>query len=726
MTNSHTQIEHSASTRCPAGRLSSGTIPVNRIAAPIVLAICVIASTHASADGNSDINDGTNWMAYGRAYDETHYSPLTDINASNVSRLRLAWWVDIPGIVQATSVPLEANGRLYFATGYSVVHAVDAVTGRQLWTYDPQVARAAGPKLRIPWAIRGIALWNKKVYVGTHDGRLIAIDADSGKAIWAVLTTEPGDRRVITGPPLAFKGRILIGHGKAEYGPVRGYVTAYDAETGKELWRFFTVPGDPKKPFESKALEMASTTWSGEWWKNGGGGAVWNAMTYDPEFNCVYIGTGNGFPVDARIRSPAGGDNLFLASIVALNADTGTYLWHYQTNPGETWDYDTTNDIELAELDINGTRRRVLMNASKNGFFYVLDRATGKLVSAGKFAKVTWADRVDLTTGRPVETANARALAGTPSIWPTWIGAHNLQPMAFSALNQLVYMSVLDQSEQGNNTMFANHFDIQKSLSSSLMAWDPVKQRAVWRVALPGLWNGGVVATAGNLVFEGKTDGQFAAYAADTGKELWSFDAQVGINGAPITYKVANRQYVSVMAGVGGLGSMLGSTWDARTVSRRLLTFTLDGDSRLPPPPPRQNIMPIHDSGYNLSIADERNGAALYESNACDHCHGRGAVAGGAGPDLRASPAILSSAAFMSVVKDGALLEAGMPRFDELSNADLENIRQYVRAQADKLATPYLHALLGIAARVLEHVILSFVLLTSLIFSFVLYLRKNT
>jgi quinohemoprotein ethanol dehydrogenase len=485
------------------------------------------------------------------------------------------------------------------------------------------------------------------------------------------------------------------------------------------------VPGDPKKPFESKALAMASTTWSGEWWKNGGGGAVWNAMTYDRELNRVYIGTGNGFPVDARTRSPAGGDNLFLASIVALDADTGTYLWHYQTNPGETWDYDTTNDIELADLDINGTRRRVLMNASKNGFFYVLDRDTGKLVSAEKFAKVTWADRVDLTTGRPVETANARALAGTPSIWPMWIGAHNLQPMAFSPLNQLVYMSVLDQAERRSSTMFAFHFDIRQSLSSSLLAWDPVKQRAVWRVALPGLWNGGVVATAGNLVFEGKTDGQFAAYAADTGKELWSFDAQVGINGAPITYKVADRQYVSVMAGVGGLGSMLDSTWNARTVSRRLLTFALDADARLPPSPPHQDIIPIHDSSYSLAIADERNGAALYEGNTCDHCHGRGAVAGGAGPDLRASPAILSSADFMSVVKDGALLEAGMPRFDNLSNAELETIRQYLRSQADKLARPHLHVLLGIAARVLQHVILFFVLLAGLVSAIVLYLRRR-
>ena len=679
-----------------------------RAARVFALALVLVRSASAYGDILSDTATGEHWAGYGRTYSEAHYSPLADINASNVSKLALTWWFDIPGVVLATSLPLEVGGKLYFATGYSVVRAVDATTGHLLWTYDPGVPKVAGRKLRVLWGVRGIAYWNDKVYVGTHDGRLIAIDAKTGNRVWSVATIEPGGLGIITGPPLVFKGRIVIGHGGSEFGSLRGYITAYDTETGKQLWRFFTVPGDPNKGFENKAMEMAAKTWRGEWWKFGGGGAVWNAMTYDPELNRVYIGTSNGSPWNPKIRSPGGGDNLFLTSIVALDADSGNYVWHYQTNPGDAWDYDADTDLELASIVIDGTPRRVLMQASKNGFFYVIDRDAGRLISAEKFAKVTWAEKVDLKTGRPVEVANARYESGDATIWPGSAGAHGPQPMAFNSVTNLVYIPTLDlpggYSDKGIDlkawkpsrfvpSVGLNVVDVHSGAmslmpkdigSSSLLAWDPVQQRAAWRIALPGIWNGGVATTAGNLVFQGRSDGKFGAYAADNGKELWVFDAEVGIIGAPITYKLGSIQYVSVMSGFGGSGSGLGSKWEARTQSRRLLTFALGGDAQLPPLPLGQEIIPVHDSSFAPNPSAEQKGGMGFGYR-CAACHGIGAVAGGAAPDLRASPVILSATTFRAVVKNGALLERGMPRFEELSNNEVENIRQYVRSRATEL-----------------------------------------
>jgi quinohemoprotein ethanol dehydrogenase len=676
----------------------------------ISLGLCSLSSV--SADPHSETANGAEWAGYGRTSDENHYSPLAGITSKNISRLGLAWSFDIPGVVLATSVPLEVEGTLYFATGYSVVRAVDATTGHLRWTYDPEVYKVAGPKLRFHWGIRGIAFWNDRIYIGTHDGRLISLDAKTGKPHWIVGTTQSDDLRIITGPPLVFDGKVIIGHGGTELGPVRGYVTAYDADTGKQLWRFFTVPGDPKRGFENKAMETAAKTWHGEWWKYGGGGVVWNAMTYDSELKRVYIGISNGAPWNRKIRSPGGGDNLFLASIVALNPETGEYVWHYQSTPGDTWDFDASEDMELATVVIDNVRRRVLLQASKNGFFYVIDRDTGRLISAEKFAKVTWAEKIDLQTGRPIEVPNARYQSGSATVWPGSTGAHGPQPMAFNPAQNLAFIPVLDLPgyyddrdvdlktgkhgpdfvpRLGLNVHFEAHASgisaVPTNLaSSSLVAWDPVGQRAAWRVALPGIWNGGVATTAGNLVFQGRSDGQFIAYAADTGKALWSFDAQTGIVGAPITYEVAGRQFVSVMAGFGGSGSAAGSQWDARTQPRRLLTFALDSDAHLPPAPPHHDAIPVQDSGFKSNPSAEQKGAMSF-GLPCGNCHGMSAVAGGAAPDLRASPAILSADAFRGIVKEGALLPRGMPRFDNLSDAELEHIRQYLRSRAKDLAS---------------------------------------
>lgn len=649
-----------------------------------IAAPCLLVSSGCAqvSDRHPDDED---WARYGGTYEEQHFSPLSDINTSNVARLGLSWWFDIPGVVLAESVPLEVHGTLYFATGYSVVRAVEATTGRLLWVYDPGVTRVAGRKLRLLWGIRGIAYWKSKVYVGTHDGRLIAIDARSGRLLWSVATSDPRDLRIISGPPLVFDGRVMIGHGGTDFGPLRGYVTAYDARTGKQLWRFYTVPGNPHKGFENQAMAVAAKTWSGQWWKQGGGGTVWNAMTYDSQLRRVYIGTSNGSPANARLRSPGGGDNLFLASIVALDADSGAYVWHYQTNPAETWDFDATNDMELAELPIDGVRRRVLMQASKNGFFYILDRDTGKLISAEAFAKVTWAQRIDLETGRPVEAAHARDESPHIRTWPSGEGAHGWAPMAFNSMTGLVYIPTLDSSrecgDQGVDLRGHECFG-----TSSLLAWDPSKQRAAWRVELPGVRNGGVATTAGNLVFQGRCDGKFAAYRADTGEEVWSFDAQVGIAGAPITYEIAGRQYISVMVGYGGGGALLDPRWDARTQSRRLLTFSLDGTARLPPAPPHHQVVPVVDAEFRRDREAEGKGAGYFEGR-CAVCHGLDAVAGGMAPDLRESPAILSVPTFREIVQRGALLAAGMPRFGELSAAELESIRQYLRSRAHVLKT---------------------------------------
>ena len=305
---------------------------------------------------------------------------------------------------------------MYAAFGLSQIHALDAKTGKFLWEYDSKTGAIAGDKLRFVWGIRGMTTANGKAFIGAIDGRLIALDSKTGKELWSARTAEANDGRYISGAPRTFKDKVIIGHGGADVAPVRGYVTAYNQDTGKQVWRFFIVPGNPADGFESEAMEMAARTWKGEWWKFGGGGTAWNAMTFDQKYDRVYVGTGNGAPWNRKIRSKDEGDNLFLCSVVAVDADTGAYVWHYQTNPGETWDYNSAMDVELATLRIDGRLRDVLLHAPKNGFFYVIDRESGKLISAEPFAKVTWAERIDLSTGRPVEARGARFAMAAPSM----------------------------------------------------------------------------------------------------------------------------------------------------------------------------------------------------------------------------------------------------------------------------------------------------------------------
>ncbi|HEY8538616.1 MAG TPA: PQQ-dependent dehydrogenase, methanol/ethanol family [Steroidobacteraceae bacterium] len=649
-----------------------------------------------------EIGSGENWTAYGGDVSESRYSRLTQINDGNVRRLGLVWSYDIDVKPNAFSAPLAVNGVLYFGVGYSVVHALDARTGKLLWKYDPEAHAVAGERMRAAWGIRGVAYADGRIYTGTIDGRLIALDAANGAVLWSVQTLQPGDGRYISGAPWVFAGKVAIGHGGADFAPVRGYVTAYDAKTGKQLWRFHTVPGNPADGFESAAMEMAAKTWTGEWWKFGGGGTVWNAMAYDPEFNRLYIGTGNGAPWNQKIRSPGGGDNLFLCSIVALDADTGEYVWHYQINPGETWDYNAAMDLHLAELNIDGRTRKVLMTAPKNGFFYVLDRERGTLISAEKFVKnVTWAERIDVTTGRPVENPEARFPNGRAVVvFPSPVGAHSVEASAFNPRTGLVYIPAIEQGRiyvdaEGdlsrwkftpgqviNNGIGRPPPDLEVPPGgNSLLAWDPVKQRAAWSVPLTGSKNGAILTTAGNLVFQGNVEGELAAYAADTGRKLWAFDVGNGVMAQPISYAVDGVQYITVLSGWRLSGpSGAAHDWDYHAQKRRVLTFALDGKARLPDTS-RISLPFVDPKDF---VVDERKaqlGAEIYAQR-CTICHGPALQSGGAAPDLRKASMPLAYESLKAVLHDGVLVRNGMPRYAELSAHEIEGLLHYIRQQA--------------------------------------------
>jgi quinohemoprotein ethanol dehydrogenase len=652
-----------------------------------------------------DSSDGGDWPGYGRTFGEQHYSPLAQINQTNIGRLGLVWSMDLNSSANTVTQPIAVDGVLYFATGHSIVQAVDAASGKLLWRHDPKVAEAAGFRLRMAYGSRGIAWWNGKIYTGTQDGRLIAIDAKTGAQVWSVQTLGKDMDADINGAPRVFDGKVIIGFA-GDVAANRGYVTTYDAETGRQLWRFYTVPGNPARGFENKAMETAAKTWAGEWWTFGGGGNVWNAMTYDLETNTVYLGTGNGYPWNRRARSKDLGDNLFLSSIVAVDAGTGEYKWHYQVSPGDTWDHEPMEDMELADLVIAGRPRKVLMQASKNGFFYVLDRVTGELISAEPYAKVTWASRIDLKTGRPVENLGVRYPNGTTAeVWPSAAGAHGWLPMAYSPTKRLAYIPVMEIGYRYSDTGIdvknwrppADH-SVDLGLSyepivgtGALVAWDPVTQKAMWTAPHPTNVNGGVMATAGDVVFQGTIDGTFKAYAATTGRVLWTFAAQTPLIAPPMSYAVNGRQYVTVLTGLGtGVGLMASEIpaaekygIDPRSQARRVLTFALDGKATLPLAAPA--IPPaIDDPGFKADARSAEAGQAIFDQR-CYICHGKAAVGAVQAPDLRRSAIPLSAEAFAGVVHDGRLTPNGMPTFGELTTEQLGDLRQYIRTEAAKL-----------------------------------------
>jgi PQQ-dependent dehydrogenase (methanol/ethanol family) len=691
-----------------------GKIPLRRWLATSLIAIslpAVAAPVDAARIIAADREPG-NWLSHGRTNSEQRFSPLRQITPANVGRLGLSWSYDIHTRTARglEATPIVVDGVMYVATAWSHVVALDAKTGRELWTFDPKVDGHYAVKACCDVVNRGVAVWGGKVYIGVLDGRLIALDAKTGATVWTALTVDQSKDYTITGAPRVVKGKVLIGNGGAEY-DARGYVSAYDADTGKLVWRFYTVPGNPADGFETPALARAAKTWHGKWWqRGGGGGTVWDSMAYDPQLDLLYIGVGNGASWNRQIRSAGKGDNLYLSSIVALRPDTGEYVWHFQTTPGDEWDYTATQHMILADLRIGGKLRKVLMQAPKNGFFYVLDRATGAFISGAPYIHLNWAKGLD-AHGRPLVDPAARysETGKAAVVYPNPIGGHNWQPMSYSPLTGLVYIPArelgatykptdpasfvlqpgafnlgVDLVAFGMPEDYRTRAEIQKTIKGRLIAWNPVTQREQWAVDMPVLWNGGVVSTAGNLVFEGNGQGNFVAYAADTGKPLWSYFAQTGIVAAPITYSVDGEQYVTVLAGWGGTFAFTSHELSGALAfndTNRVLTFKLGATGKLPASTYVER--PLVATTTAADAATLAHGKAVYQRY-CLACHGDSAVGSAVTADLRRSRAIADAKLWHAIVREGIFAANGMVSFANYVSADdAEAVRAYVIKRAN-------------------------------------------
>ena len=668
-------------------------------------------------------DDWANWITHGRTYSEQRYSPLDQVNRESVGELGLAWFADMDTARGQEATPLVMDGKLYVTTAWSKVYAYDAATGEPLWSYDPQVPGETGVKACCDVVNRGLAAWGDRLFLGTLDGRLVALNRETGAVEWEKVTVDQEQSYTVTGAPRVIDGKVLIGNGGAEFG-VRGYLAAYSAEDGEELWRFYTVPSGDDGEDAPEHLRKAAETWNMDALSGdsgiGGGGTVWDSMAYDPELDLLYFGVGNGSPWNRAYRSPGAdgkgeGDNLYLSSIVAIRPDTGEYVWHYQTTPGETWDYTATQHIILADMEIDGAERQVLMQAPKNGYFYVLDRATGEFISAEPYIPLNWSTGMS-EDGRPIENPETRIdVTGKPAlVMPGPLGGHNWHPMAYSPQEKLVYIPAFEAAmlyapeanwkpdvNRGFNVGYelgagdlppdmGIRREVYGTVKGKLLAWDPVNQEARWTVEHSGAWNGGLLATGGGLVFQGTQDSEFNAYDASNGEKLWSFAAQTGVVAPPITYTVGGEQYVAVLAGWGGAlaitadGGVIAKDKPVRNVSR-LLVFKLGGTAALPdekalaalpldPPPSRADAQTI------------AAGQAAY-ARYCAVCHAPGAVGSTVLPDLRRSGVLSNPQAWMQIVHDGALKDNGMAGFEgSLSREQIGAIREYVifRANQDK------------------------------------------
>jgi len=689
------------------------------VGAAIVVAAAASATVQSRAGAVDDArlrhaqDDPGNWLIYGGSWQEQRYSRLAEINQANVGRLGLAWSFEFDTTREQESTPLVVDGVMYVTSAWSKVFALDARTGRELWRFDPRVSGAADVPTCCGVPNRGAAVYHGKVYVGTLDGRLIALDAGTGKLIWSVITAPANHRYTITGAPRVARGKVFIGNAGADFG-ARGFVSAYDSETGRLIWRFYTVPGDPGAKPDGAASDralaaIARPTWSGDVSRyGGGGGTVWNALVYDPDFNQLYLGTGNGYPWNRGFRSAGRGDNLFVASVVALDADTGRYKWHYQETPGDSWDYDSIEDITLVDLPIGGAVRKVLLHAPKNGFFYVIDRRTGKLLSATPFVPgVNWATRIDPTTGHPV-IAPAAQYSDQPWIGrPAAGGAHNWNPVAFSPQTGLLYLAASEtqmtfrpapmlESDPAVANLGIHLFDAPPRVAAPpesgaghsgsggkayLLAWNPLTARAAWRV--PG-GGGGVLATAGGIVFQGRSRegvlGELVALRAQDGTVLWQQRVPDAVLAGPIAYAVDGVEYVAVTSGASVQSST--STPRARHFGR-LLTFQLGGAAQVPPDPP---LAPPANPPIEAAPAREVTaGEALY-GRYCARCHGLATASSNVIPDLRRSPALTNPELWRAIVIGGVLEDRGMIGWSrELDAAEAQSIRAYVGEQARAL-----------------------------------------
>ncbi|MEJ1963170.1 MAG: PQQ-dependent dehydrogenase, methanol/ethanol family [Gammaproteobacteria bacterium] len=686
----------------------------------LCISILLLAAGTATAGGatpaavtqqrmESADDDPGQWMSHGRTWSEQRFSPLKQINDKNVKGLGLAWFADLNTYRGVDATPLVIDGVLYNISAWDITTAYDAATGKVLWTYDPKIplewARLAccGP------VSRGLGAWNGKIIVGALDGRLIALDAHTGKEVWSTQTLDPGQPLSITGAPRVANGIVVIGNGGGDFG-ARGYMSAYDAETGKQVWKFYIVPGNPAGPPDGVAsdsiMPMAAKTWTGEWWKVGGGGNNWDTIVYDPKLDLIYFGTGNGSPHPQAFRSPQGGDNLFLASIVAVNAKTGKYVWHYQEVPGEEWDYDSTSPLMLADLTIDGRVRQVIMHAPKDGFFYVLDRATGELISAKNFVPNTWASHIDMATGKPVIFPEAKITEKPHLMTPS--AAHNWNPMSYSPLTGLVYIPALEQwmvvsrlpdgqfkFVLGRTTLGANvgnEPELRKQYNETVqnremgytLAWDPVMQKEAFRIPSEPAGISGTLATAGNLLVAGTIGKTLAIYRADNGKKLWEMPVQTVPVAGPITFTAKGKQYIAVNAGWNnGIIHGLNRGKEPFSVGpARLVVFALGAKGvKLPPAPPPQSITPPPNTPQPEALV--REGERLFAAT-CAACHGQNAM--GTGPrDLRYLDAE-AHADFKEIVLNGKFKDRGMAPFKDVLTPDqADAIHAYVirRGQED-------------------------------------------
>jgi quinohemoprotein ethanol dehydrogenase len=653
-------------------------------------------------------SEPANWLNYGGTWKEQRYSALDQINATNVSRLGLAWVAELGTMRGVEATPLVVDGVLYNISAWSVTTAYNAATGEKLWTYDPKVAPEYSRITCCGTVSRGVAAWQGKLIIPALDGRLIAVDAKTGTVVWEADTKIAGQPLSITGAPRMANGLVVIGNSGGDVGS-RGYMTAYSADTGEKVWRFFIVPGEPGKPdgeVSDAVMAMAAATWTGEWWKMGGGGNNWDGIAYDPDLNLVYFPTGNGSPHHMKFRSPAGGDNLFLCSIVAVDASTGEYRWHYQEVPSEQWDYDCTSQPLLGELNLNGVQRKVIMHAPKHAYFYVIDRETGELLSAEHYVpNTTWSSHVDMATGRPVLNAIANPTSEPVLLSPGFGGGHSWNPMSFNPQTGLVYIPAQETSQVysvadddafnfslGRSTWAGGRSnpELRKQLNQQmqdnekgyLLAWDPVQQKEAWRVPHPHSGSGGTMTTAGNLVIQSTIRKTLSIYSADRGELLWEMPIDSVAPGGPVTYEVDGKQYLAINAG-----------WNSALVyglneggvpftyaPARLLVFALDATGvQLPPPPAAATLVAPPATQFPREQIDR--GEVLFASN-CQLCHGQNAIGGL--KDLRYM-SVDTHGEFNDILLTGTRADKGMPRQETMTAEEVDAIHAYVisRAQED-------------------------------------------
>jgi quinohemoprotein ethanol dehydrogenase len=719
------------------GRTSSALAQL-MVASPILI-LCSCsgkAAPHAVQQSSvkaADVNaarlasaEPDQWLTEGRDANGTYYSPLNDINGVNVAKLGFAWSYRLGTNRAQESTPLVIDDVMYATSNFGRVYALDAATGRQLWIYAPHIDGQWARYACCDAVNRGLVAYEGKLYVGALDGWLHALDAHTGQLAWKVDTLIGRRERkpyTLTGAPLLAGDLVIIGNGGADFAGVRGYVSAYDRRSGQLRWRFFTVPRNPADgPQEQTHLVAALKTWDSRHpWEEGSGGTAWDGMAYDAALKLIYIGTGNAAPYNMHLGGRRGGDQLYAASIVAIHADDGSMAWYYQTTPGDRWDFDSTQKLILADIELGGRLCRVVMQANKNGFYYVLDRASGELLSAHNFAFVSWTSGIDPKSGRPIVDPSASYDRGPALVFPSQAGAHSWQPMAFDPVHALTFIPVI---ESGNVLLETSgrragpidggfttpgfppetyHPKSMRSLYGALppltelarrirtniasrgflRAWNVAEHRVLWETQSATSWDGGVLATGGGLVFQGDADGNLNAYSAADGKKLVSVALGSSLLAAPITYRVNGTQYVAIIAGGSGGGGVLAGPLDPSSAAYRygndgrIVALKIGGPAP-PMPPPRKDPSLPEPPVRPTDSAQIAAGEVLY-NRFCARCHvmGRGIL-----PDLRR----LDRAAhglFDSIVLRGAYTAKGMARFDDvLSPADADAIHAYLIDQA--------------------------------------------